>query len=112
MDEQDSLEAKYGPAQAKVTGQSAILTIVSLASSAVLCWFFYERSNYIALAVAAHETQAEIRGNKIVAEQSTRLESKFDEVTYILTLNQAERERLKMNMPDSMRKKLLAQERR
>ena len=40
------------------------------------------------------------------SSQHQRIEQKFDEMTYVLTLSQADRERLNISMPASLRSKV------
>lgn len=46
-----------------------------------------------------------------ITEQQTQLQESMDSVVYVLSLPQDERTRLKLDMPNGMRKKLLNQER-
>lgn len=99
-DEEESVEVSTSLGKVKATGPNVyvVILIICVAVGGVFM-------------LRDHDIRAGERSEKIVGHQQ-KLEDGITELTYVLTLSDEDRKNLQLQMPSSMRKKLLDQERR
>lgn len=97
--EEESVEISTGVGKVRARGPAVYLVILIICAAAAGAWMLRD-----------HDLRASERSDKIV-DQQQKLEEGIHELTWVLTLTEEERKRLQLQMPPSMRKKLLDQER-
>lgn len=98
--EQQSMSLKGMGFEGKVTGDKLIY--VALVVLGLLVVAYMIRDHDVRAQERAHQLMGE---NRALVEGQRKMEETVGEVAYILTLDDAQRKALKMDMPESLRRK-------
>lgn len=92
--QENSIEAEAGGVKVKATGERVATYVLVSIIGAVFAW-----------AALKHHDGTETN-HREVQQNHREVKEALSEVTYVLSLSQERRERLRLEMPDSMRRKV------
>lgn len=96
--DQDRIDVKTPFGSVKASGNMVVLIVVLIAGFGGLGWVLLRT-------MEAHDKGGMERGAKI-SQQVDDLKDAINEQTFVLTLSQQKREELRLDMPESLRRKV------
>lgn len=97
---QDEVEFDGFGIHGKARGRVAAAVLIPLLACAGIAYLLREHS-----VQSAHATEEQTKAIKEIADKQDQLREKTDEVVYVLTLDEQQRKGLKLDMPESLRRK-------
>ena len=103
------LEAPFGW-KVRASGKTVSALVIACGAVGALAYMIRDHDLKEAATLATSSVERREQLNKITTQQA-QLQDSMDAVVYVLSLPQEQRNQLKLDMPESMRRKLLNQER-